>query len=53
MVELWVKLISLLIFIAIIVGADIIYFKDDFQKRLIFNVGVFIVYLVIYVLFLN
>jgi len=53
MVEMWVKILSLLIFIAIIVSADILYFRNDFKKRLIFNVVVFLIYLAIYVTFLN
>jgi hypothetical protein len=53
MVEISIKILSLVVFITIIVGADFLYLKNDFQKRLIFNVGVFLVYLAIYFTFLN
>ncbi len=53
MVATWVRILSLVIFIVIIVGVDFLYLKDDFRKRLTFNVGVFLVYLAIFVTFLN
>jgi len=53
MVESWVKILSLVIFIAIIVGVDFLYLRDDFKKRLVFNVVVFLAYLAIYVTFLD
>ncbi|MCC7551576.1 MAG: hypothetical protein KO316_08870 [Methanobacterium sp.] len=53
MVETWVRVLSLLIFISIIIGVDFLYLRNDFRKRLVFNVGVFLVYLAIYLTFLN
>ncbi len=53
MVETWIKILSLVVFIAVIVGVDFLYLKNDFRKRLIFNVGVFLVYLAIFLTFLN
>ncbi|CEA14606.1 hypothetical protein [Methanobacterium formicicum] len=53
MVELWVKILSLVIFIALIVGVDFLYLKHDFRKRLTFNVGLFLVYLAIFIAFLD
>jgi hypothetical protein len=53
MVAMWVKILSLVIFMVIIVGVDIMYLKNDFRKRLAFNVGVFLVYLAIFIVFLN
>jgi type IV secretory pathway VirB2 component (pilin) len=53
MVETWVRVLSLLIFISIIIGVDFLYLRNDFRKRLVFIVGVFLVYLAIYLTFLN
>ncbi|WP_321421264.1 hypothetical protein [uncultured Methanobacterium sp.] len=53
MVETWLKFLSLIIFIVIIVGVDFLYLRNDFRKRLAFNVGVFLVYLAIFITFLD
>lgn len=53
MVDTWIKILSLVVFIAIIVSVDFLYLKNDFRKRLAFNVGIFLVYVAIFITFLN
>ncbi len=53
MVELTIKILSLVIFIAVIVSADVLLLRNKFWHRLIFNVAVFLVYLTIYLTYLN
>lgn len=53
MVETSIKVLSLVIFVAIIVSADLLFLKDKFWQRLAFNIGVFLVYLAIFLTYLN
>ncbi len=53
MVETTIKILSLVIFIAVIVITDVLFLRDKFKERLIFNVAVFLVYLAIYLTYLN
>lgn len=46
-------IISLVIFIAIIVSVDVLFLRNDFKKRLIFNVAVFLIYLTVFLTFLS
>lgn len=53
MANLTVNIIYVLIAVAIIVFLDFKYFRYDFQKRLIANIIVVIIFAALYYLFLN
>jgi len=48
-----VTLVYVIILIAVIVFLDVKYLREDFEKRLIVNIIVVLVFAVIYALFIN
>jgi uncharacterized membrane protein len=50
---LWVHMVMVALMIAIIVGVDLVFFKDHFWARLAANVGIVLVFLAFYLRFLK
>lgn len=46
-------MLYLLALVAVVVGADILFFRHHFWARLIVNVGIVVVFVVFYLRFLN
>jgi len=46
-------ILYLVVMIAIIVGVDILFFKDRFWERLIVNIGIVLVFVAFYFRFFN
>lgn len=46
-------IIYVLVMIAVIVGIDVVFFRDRFWERLIANIGIVLVFIAFYVRFLK
>lgn len=48
-----IAVIYIVVMIAVVVGVDILFFRDHFWERLISNVGIVLVFLAFYLRFLR
>ncbi|MEV7216302.1 hypothetical protein AB0O31_24840 [Kitasatospora cineracea] len=49
----WVSVLYVLAMVAVVVGVDVLFFRDRFWERLAVNVGIVLVFLAFYLRFLK
>ncbi|MFI1518846.1 hypothetical protein [Kitasatospora cineracea] len=49
----WVTVLYVLVMAAVVVGVDVLFFRDRFWERLAVNVGIVLVFLAFYLRFLK
>ncbi|MDR3036004.1 MAG: hypothetical protein LBV78_23420 [Kitasatospora sp.] len=49
----WVAVLYVLVMVAVVVGVDVLFFRDRFWERLAVNVGIVLVFLAFYLRFLK
>jgi len=50
---LWVNVVSVVVMVAVIVGVDLVFFRNRFWERLAVNMGIVLVFAAFYLRFLK
>jgi hypothetical protein len=49
----WVYVVFVIIMVALVVAVDFLFFKDHFRERLLANIGIVVLFAVVYLRFLK